>query len=105
MALIDWFLPRAPRDALRFVRQLTPEDPRFADALTQATGALEPENPLGVRSMALDVLGELSRHRPMGAPGPETEHAREALRQAARSDPSWRIRAKARSILKRLAGY
>ena len=105
MALIDWFLPRAPRDALRFVRQLTPEDPRFVDALTQATGALEPENPLGVRSMALDVLGELSRYGLKGAQDPKVEEAREALRQAARADASWRIRAKAHSILRRLTGY
>ena len=33
------------------------------------------------------------------------EEAQEVLRQVARSDPSWRIRAKARSLLKRLVGF
>ncbi len=95
VAWIDWFLPRAPRDALRFVRQLTPEDPRFADALRQAADALGIENPISVRSMALDVVGELSRY----------EQVREVLRQVSRSDRSWRLRAKARATLRRLTGY
>ena len=95
VALADWLLPRAPREALRFVRQLTPEDPRFAQAVEQARSALEPESPLPNRSMAVDVLGALGRSEP----------ARELLAQAARSDPSWRLRLKARSLLRRLTGY
>jgi len=80
---------------LRFVRRLTPDDPRFADAIEQARAALDAESRLAARSMAVDVLGALGRYEP----------ARELLAQVARSDPSWRIRAKARSLLKRLAGY
>jgi len=95
VALTDWLLPRAPRDALSFVRRLTPEDARFADAIEQAREALDPENRLAARSVAVDVLGALGRYEP----------AREVLRQAARSDPSWRLRLKARSLLKRLTGY
>ncbi len=95
MALIDWLLPGAPTDALRFVRRLTPDDPRFGDAIEQAREALDPDSRLAARSMAVDVLGALGRY----------EEAWEVLRQVARSDPSWRIRAKARSLLKRLAGF
>ena len=95
VALIDWLLPRAPTDGLRFVRQLTPDDPRFRDALEQARHALDPENRLAPRSMAVDVLGALGHY----------EEAQEVLRQVARRDPSWRVRLKARSLLKRLAGF
>jgi len=96
VGLRDWFLPRAAGDALRFVGQLTPDDPRFSQALAQATEALDPKESLSHRSVALDVLGELAFRE---------EQAREALRRAAREDPSWRIRAKARSVLRRLTGY
>lgn len=95
MALVDWLLPRAPREALRFVRQLTPEDPRFTDAIEQARSALEAESRLSNRAMAVDLLGAMGRH----------EAARQLLAQAARSDPSWRIRLKARSWLRQLTGY
>ena len=96
MGLWDWFLPGAHRDALRFVGQLTPEDPRFTQVLAQATAALDPKESLGNRSAAVDVLGQLASR---------DERAREALRRAAREDPSWRIRAKARSLLRELTGY
>ena len=96
MGVRDWFLPGAHRDALRFVGQLTPEDPRFARALTQATEALDPKENLGDRSVAVDVLGQLASR---------DEGAREALRRAAREDPSWRIRAKARCLLRQLTSY
>jgi hypothetical protein len=78
------------------VGQLTPEDPRFGQALTQATEALDRKESLGDRSAAVDVLGQLASR---------DERAREALRQAAREDPAWRIRAKARSLLRELTGY
>ena len=96
MGLVDWLLPRADREALRFVSQLTPEDPRFSDALTQATEALDHKHSLTNRSLALDVLSQLAAR---------DEAAREALSQAAREDPSWRIRAKARDRLRQLTGY
>lgn len=95
MGLRDWFLPRADRDALRFVAQLTREDARFSRAFTQATEALDPQESLSDRSVALDVLAELAF---------QEERAREALRRAAQEDASWRIRAKARSLLRRLTG-
>jgi hypothetical protein len=78
------------------VGQLTPEDPRFTQVLAQATAALDPKESLGDRSAAVDVLGQLASRN---------ERAREALRRAAREDPSWRIRAKARSLLRELTGY
>jgi len=96
VGLVDWLLPRADREALRFVSQLTREDPRFFDALTQATDALDHQHSLTNRSLALDVLGQLAAR---------DEAAGDALRRAAREDPSWRIRAKARDRLRQLTGY
>jgi len=96
MTWIDCLLPKAPRDALYYVRQLTPEDPRFTDTLEQAVASLDPANPPADRSVALDILGQLGRRH---------DPAREALRRAAGNDPSWRVRLKARWLLKRLAGH
>jgi hypothetical protein len=89
-------LPAAPRDALYYVRELRPEDPRFADTFKQALNSLGPANPVADRSVALDILSELARR---------SEQAREAVLWAAANDPSWRVRLKARRLMKQLAGY